>query len=234
VGGQERGHEAPITTVDVVMLTLTGDGLSVVLVRRGRPPYQGALALPGGYIHVDEDDDLMASAMRVVEAKSGVAPSYLEQLATFSGLGRDPRGWSISVAYYAFLRAEAASSLAPGTEIHPIDRLPPLAFDHDRIVAVARARIRSKASYSVLPAYFLPEEFTLAELQDVYERVMGETLDKSSFRRKVDEAGLVAGTGSVREGGMGRPAQMFRIADPARVTLDRDIARSSPSLGGPR
>lgn len=214
-------YAAPIATVDVALFTLRADGLHVGLLRREQPPYAGELALPGGFVHVDEDVDAADTARRILRDKAGATSPYLEQLATFSGRVRDPRGWSLSVAYYALVPEGglAASAL----EWAPADRPPRLPFDHDGIVGAARERIRGKASYSTLPAYLLPLHFTLSELQGVYELAMGTRLDKVSFRRKVEEQGLVEPVPGERRGGAHRPAQLYRLTDRTLRVFERTI-----------
>jgi len=216
---------APLATVDLVLLTLRAGALCVVLVRRARPPFAGLLALPGGFVHVDEDEDLAATARRVLREKTGVVAPYLEQLCTFGGRGRDERGWSISVAYFALL-----PDIAPDPEGHravlEVDGLPHLPFDHSRIVEQAVARLRGKSSYSSLPVFLLPERFTLDELQAVYESVLGQRLDRGSFRRQVDFQGFVEpveGAQRRAEGGRGRPAQLYRASTPRLKEFGRRV-----------
>jgi 8-oxo-dGTP diphosphatase len=209
--------ETPIATVDAALFTLRQDQLSVVLARRDKEPFAGQFALPGGFVHTDEDEDTEATARRVLKEKAGIAAPYLEQLFTFSGKHRDPRRWSISVAYFALV---AESELSGGSfDLVPVDRLtrmPHLAFDHNRIVEAAVRRLRDKATYSPLPAYMLPPHFTLPELQKVYETVMGVKLSKATFRRKVEAQGIVTAVrGKVRHGSP-IPAQLYRLADHLR------------------
>lgn len=214
-------YEKPNDSVDVVMFTLVRGRLCVLLSIRTAEPYLGMLALPGGYVHINsadpslEDESIEATAVRVLREKLSMDAPYIEQLYTFSGRKRDPRGWSMSVAYYALLR-EGDRSLPAGAVFMPVDALdsmnPPLPFDHMEIVAMAVQRLRGKTSYSGLPLFLLPEEFTLGELQTVYEAVLGETLPKASFRRRMEEQGLVRELGRTRLGQANRPAQLYRAA----------------------
>lgn len=134
----EAAAEPILCTVDVVLLTLN-PRLQVALLPRDRAPLAGALALPGGFIHADEDADPLAAAARMLRAKTGLDCPYLEQLATFGGPERDPRGWSISVAHVALVPADLLARGAAGLRWHPVDALPALAFDHAQIVAQAVA-----------------------------------------------------------------------------------------------
>jgi 8-oxo-dGTP diphosphatase len=215
-------YERPIATVDIALFVLLDGGLHLGLARREREPYRGHLALFGGYVRTDADEDTAATARRILSQKGGMALSYLEQLYTFSGKVRDPRGWSLSVAYYALVD-EAALDRSQVTLV-AADRVPALPFDHNAIVAAALARLRGKASYSSLPAFLLPRSFTLSQLQDVYERVLGQTLDKSSFRRKIEAQGMVTPVDEMVRGGRHRPAQLYRLNDRTLTEFDRLIS----------
>jgi len=213
----------PIATVDVALFTLREGALCVLLARRDREPYAGQLALPGGFVHVDEDADTAATAARVLAQKAGVARPYLEQLYTFSGKVRDPRGWSIAVAYYALVPETRLGAPAAGVELVHVDRLPALPFDHERIVATALYRLRGKSTYSALPAYLLPDQFTIQELHQVYQQVIGVRLDKASFRRKIEDQEIVEPVAGERRGGAHRPAQLYRLRTDRKVEFERKI-----------
>ncbi len=213
----------PIATVDIALFTLHAGELCVLLARREREPYAGQLALPGGFVHVDEDADTTATAVRVLAQKVGVARPYLEQLYTFSGKVRDPRGWSIAVAYYALVPEARLAAHGPGVELAAVDRLPALPFDHERIVATALYRLRGKSTYSALPAFLLPEHFTIQELHRVYEQVIGVKLDKASFRRKIEDQDIVEPVAGERRGGAHRPAQLYRLRLDRKVEFERKI-----------
>ncbi len=209
-----------IVTVDVVLLTLSEGALKTVLLRRDNEPYAGQPALPGGYIHPGEDRDALAAAGRVLRQKTGLVSPYLEQLFTFSGGVRDPRGWSVSVAYYALVHE---SLLRPGPRHHfelaPVDALPDLPFDHNRIAAQAAQRLRDKSGYSALPCHLLPPAFTLRELQQTYELVLGSSLDKSVFRRRLGELDFLEAVPDAVRQGKHRPAQLYRLKPQARLAL---------------
>ena len=202
-----------ICTVDVVLLTLKAGRLHVALIKRDHPPFLGALALPGGYVHAEVDADMQDAAVRMLRDKTGIASPYLEQLATFSGRGRDPRGWSISVAYYALVpEAVIAGGGHPEVELLPVESLKGLPFDHLQIVEAATQRVRNKSSYSSLPVYLCGENFTLPQLQKVYEAILGEPINKVSFRRKLDELDILeAVEGAMETGKAHRPAQLYRL-----------------------
>jgi 8-oxo-dGTP diphosphatase len=204
----------------VVLLTLRAEALHVVLLQREQEPFKGALALPGGYIHAAEDQGAEQAAARVLQAKTGIRSPYLEQLATFSGPGRDPRGWSLSVAHYALVPPTVLPASGQGVQVLPVERLPSLPFDHHRIIDLAVARVRTKSQYSSLPVYLCEGRFTLPQLQAVYEAVLGEPINKVSFRRKMDELGMLEPVeGEMESGRANRPAQMYRLKKQYRQAL---------------
>lgn len=210
-----------ICTVDIVLLTLRDASLHVALLRREHEPFKGVLALPGGYIHAEEDADTHSAAVRTLQAKTGIASPYLEQLSTFSGPGRDPRGWSISISYYALVPEVLINQAGhPYVELLPVERLKGLPFDHRQIVEAALSRVRNKSSYSSLPVYLCGETFTLPRLQAVYEAVLGEPVNKVSFRRKIDELGILEPIeGALETGKANRPAQLYRLRKEYRDQL---------------
>ena len=210
-----------ICTVDVVLLTLQDDALKVALLRRDREPFKGVTALPGGFIRQQEDADTRDAAMRVLRDKTAIEPPYLEQLATFSGPARDPRGWSVSVVYYALVPFDVIDKAGhPDVKLASVDKQLGLPFDHRLIIDTAVARLRSKSQYSSLPCYLAGETFTLPQLQRVYEALMGETLNKVSFRRKMTEMDMLEPVeGAFAAGGAHRPAQLYRLRPELRDRL---------------
>jgi ADP-ribose pyrophosphatase YjhB (NUDIX family) len=221
----------PITTVDLVIFALSETGLEVLLTRRRTKPFAGKWALPGGWIHVDEDADLESAARRVLKDKTGVETPYLEQLQTFGGAVRDPRGWSVSIAYVALIPAEEVR-LRRGVDASDVSWRPvegdaltlPLAFDHGAILRGGLLRVRNKVEYSTLPVHLLPARFTLSELQSVYERILGRRLEKSAFRKRMAEADFVEPIPGEMRRASNRPAQLYRLKQ-ARSTafFDRTI-----------
>ena len=217
-----KDADAPaiLCTVDVVLLTLQQGSLQVALLRRERAPFAGVLALPGGYIHAQDDADAQGSAARVLRDKAGLQSPYLEQLATFSGPVRDPRGWSVAVVYCALVAPGVLVQAADRIALVAVDALPPLPCDHRQIIDTAVLRVRSKSQYSSLPVHLCAEPFTLPQLQVVYEAVLGEPLNKVSFRRKVDELAMLEPVpGALQTGGAHRPAQLYRVRQAYRRQL---------------
>lgn len=222
-----------IVTVDVVLFALQDKRLHVVLSRRPNEPFAGQWALPGGYVHKQEDADSLAAALRVLRNKTGIAPPYLEQLYSFADGARDPRGWSVSLSYFALVdqavlaSAQAAAPGFDGFDLVDVNAVPRLSFDHNRIFDMALKRLRDKSSYSTLPCYLLPEQFTFAQVHETYEHVMGVALDKSAFRRKLTEMDVLEECKGQRVGGAHRPAQLFKVkADVANRLrlLERPLA----------
>ncbi|RYF15462.1 MAG: NUDIX domain-containing protein [Comamonadaceae bacterium] len=218
--------DRPLVTVDVVVFTVRQERLQVLLVQRPaapREPFPGAWALPGGFIDTGADRTLLACARRKLKEKTGVASPYLEQLGSWGSATRDPRGWSATHAYFALISMPAErepQSGAPVQQWMPIEDAMrrKLAFDHGEILEAALARLRSKAEYTSLPAFLLPEPITLPQLQQTYEIVLGRVLDKSAFRRRMLDAGFLEEAGSVVGPG-GRPAQGYGIVDRSAATV---------------
>lgn len=209
----------PLTTVDVAIFTIQGDGLQILLVRRGADdgePFPNAWVLPGGFVDVERDKDLEGCALRKLREKTGVASPYLEQLGSWGSAGRDPRGWSATHAYFALIPAKsikletgANAAAAQWFSVAGHSVTPRLGFDHGEILQAAVQRLRSKVEYTSLPVYLMPPEFTLPDLQHVYEIVLDRPLEKSAFRTRMLAADLVEPIAKMR-GGPNRPAQLYR------------------------
>jgi 8-oxo-dGTP diphosphatase len=210
------GHPPFAVTVDLVVLTLTGEELCALVVRRGVSPYLGEWALPGGFVRADED--LSDAARRELAEETGLAPGtvHIEQLAGYGAPDRDPRMRVVTVAYLALapdLPTPRAGTDAAEARWAPVRALATerLAFDHDRILADGLERARAKLEYSPLATAFCPPEFTVAELRRVYELVWDTRLDPRNFHRKVTGAdGLLEPTGHTTTRDGGRPAQLYR------------------------
>lgn len=207
--------ERPAVTVDVVIFSMVEDGLRVLLVKRKSPPFAGEWAMPGGFVHLDES--LSEAATRKLAEETGVEDVYTEQLFTFGAVDRDPRTRVITVAYFAIVPYSAIHHF-PGkheeaTSWFSLKQLPALAFDHGRIITYALERLRYKLEYTAVGFRLLPHEFTLTELQNAYEIVLDEQLDKRNFRRKILSAGIIEETGKKSREGEGRPAKLYRYLD---------------------
>jgi len=211
----------PAVTTDVVLFTIRDSRLQLLLIRRGGEPFMGHWALPGGFLDIDED--LEHGALRELEEETGVRGVYLEQLRTYGRPDRDPRERVISVAYYALapseqLRLRAASD-ADEASWFPVGDLPALAFDHDEIIASAHERLVAKLDYSTIAFQFMPERFTLSELQEVYEILLDAELDKRNFRKWARALEQIEETGEQRRYGNHRPARLYRVKHRDRIAF---------------
>lgn len=202
-------YERPSVTVDLALFTIIDTRLSVLTVQREEHPFKGKPALPGVFVRMDETLD--EAAGRALEQKTGLRNIYFEQLYTWGELHRDPRMRVISVSYYALVPYGSI----PGSENlnflsvqSVMDGEIPLAFDHSRIVAYGRERIRSKVSWSDIAFALVDETFTLPELQRVYEILLGQNLYKANFRKKIAEK--IEATDAMMTGGAHRPSRLYR------------------------
>lgn len=233
---KESAPVRPLTTVDVVIFTVLDGALRVLLVQRPQSagePFPGRWALPGGYVDVARDATLLACARRKLKEKTGVTSPYLEQLGSWGGRDRDPRGWSATHVYFALVPAEDLRPVKGGNAADiawaAVDdalgqRL--LAFDHAELLEAAVSRLRSKVEYTSLPAYLLPEPFTLPQLQRTYEVILGRPVDKSGFRTRTLAADFLDEVGVV-EGASSRSAVAYRLRD-------RDVVVTFPRTFSPR
>lgn len=211
----------PAVTVDIVIFTIRDGRLKLLLIRRAGEPYRGKWALPGGFVEMDED--LEQAARRELEEETGVSGVYLEQLYTFGRPGRDPRERVITIAYSALIPSDRlqirAASDAEAVGWFGMDELPELAFDHDEILAMAQQRLQAKLDYSTIAFQLLPGEFTLSELQTVYEVILQEPIDKRNFRKWVLGLGVIEESGNEQRTGAHRPARLYRLTQPGDVVI---------------
>ncbi len=208
--------------VDVVIFTIKNGKLHTLLIQMKKQPYHGWWAFPGGLIKKTETLD--QATKRELKEKTGVANVYLEQLYTFSNVKRDPRGRVVSCAYFALIPLEPknlhTTSKYLGVKFWPVSNLPKLAYDHTRIARYALARLRSKLEYSNIAWSLLPREFTLTELQHVYEIVLGRKLDKRNFRKRTEQLDFIFYTGHKRSGGAHRPAKLYKFRSTKFVMIE--------------
>lgn len=232
---EAKQFEQPSVTVDLVIFALEGKSLKILLIQRGIPPYKGMWALPGGFVKVNET--LSQAAKRECTEETGVKlhGAYLEQLFTFDDPRRDPRKRVITIAHLALLpnvtQEIKASTDAAAVEWHAVDRLPALAFDHRSIIDYAVRRLQYKLEYSNAAYGLLPAEFTLTELQTVYETVMQRSFDKRNFRKKMLSVGLLKSVPRKKLEGAHRPAQLYtfrsRKLQTTTILQPRENATSS-------
>lgn len=205
-------YARPALTVDCVVFGFDEGELEVLLIQRGLKPFRGRWALPGGFVRVTETVD--DAARRELAEETGLENVFLEQLYTFGALDRDPRERVVSVAYYALVRLAdfqtRAATDATAARWFPLSEVPSLAFDHDDILATALARLRGKLRYQPIGFELLPAQFTLSELQHLYEAVLGVKLDKRNFRKKVLAFNFLVPVAEQAKGAH-RPAQLYKF-----------------------
>jgi ADP-ribose pyrophosphatase YjhB (NUDIX family) len=227
-----------------VVLQVRARRLDVLLWQRAREPQSGFWALPGGFLEPGET--LEGSIRRHLAAKVDVRElSHLEQLETRGDPGRSPRGWELATAYLGLVPAGLDPTLPADTAWHPVDALPPLAFDHEPIVLAGRERLRAKLSYTNAGFALAPETFTLSELRDLYSAALGHEVSATNLQRVLLRRRLLEPTGGRRDPGRGggRPAALYRfrsrtleitdqfavLRPPAREAVN---ARASGARGG--
>lgn len=202
-----------VIATDVVILTIRENKLQVLLMKMRKVPYQRAWAVPGGLVNPLESVD--DAARRHLHLKTGVQDVYLEQLYTFGRVDRDPFGRVVSVAYYALVADNdirlSQHGLKSEVRWWPVDRLPVMAYDHADIVRVAAERLRAKLEYTNIVYGLMPREFTLTQLQKTYETILGRSLDKRNFRKKILALGLVKKLLRQQRGDAHRPANLYRF-----------------------
>ena len=213
-------HEMPFVRLELAVLTVKDGALHVLLGKRTQAPYAGRWALPGGVIRIDLDDDLVGSCQRVAMERLGTELPPLSQVCATGSRRRDPRApWAISIVYRCLMPIEQLQA-APGKRLERLEWFgaddsasnQTLAFDHSELVAKAVEATRAEFQALRFPASFLPEQFTLADLQSTSEAVLGRRLDKSSFRRRLDDAGCVEAVQGAMRTGAFRPAQLYKTA----------------------
>ncbi len=216
-------HPHPAVTTDIAIFTVRDEQLQLLLIKRRGEPFKGKWALPGGFVQIDED--LEEAAKRELREETGVSGIYLEQLYTFGAVQRDPRERVITVAYFALIPSEKLE-LRPATDADAVgwfamNALPELAFDHTDIVDKAYERLLAKLSYSTIAFQFMPKKFTLSELQEVYETILQEKVDKRNFRKSILALDAIVETGKEKRDGAHRPAKLYRLKNPKKVEFTK-------------
>lgn len=214
-------------TVDVVAFAIEQNSLEVLLIKRKYDPFRNQWALPGGYI-TDSDANLEDAARRELLEETNVSDIYLEQLYTFGDVDRDPRGRTVTISYLALLRAQevelVAATDASGVAWWPVAKLPELGFDHRQIIEYALTRLRYKIEYSDCVFSLLPTKFTLRDLQNAYEIILGRAIDNRNFRKKFLGTGILEELDEYTRGGSHRPARLYQYCPEKFQTLkDRPV-----------
>jgi len=211
--GHTYEYPRPALTVDCVVFGVDDADLKVLLIKRQLEPYKHKWALPGGFVQMDES--LEDAARRELREETNITDVYLEQLYTFGGVDRDPRGRVVTVAYYALAKLSShrvlAATDAEDVGWFAVHDLPTLAFDHEEIVEVAHERLRNKVGYAPLGFELLPKKFTLSQLQRLYEIILERSLDKRNFRKKILAMDLLIETDEIETDVAHRAARLYRF-----------------------
>jgi 8-oxo-dGTP diphosphatase len=211
----------PAIAVDCVVFGLDEQDLKVMAIRRGIPPFENQWALPGGFVRLDES--LEMAAIRELKEETGIERVFLEQLYTFGDVERDPRDRVVTVAYYALINLSdhhiQATTDAKDAAWFPVSNPPKLAFDHDKILAMALVRLKGKVRYEPIGFELLPQKFTLSQLQKLYETILEQTLDKRNFRKKILGMQLLVELDEVQADVRHRAARLYQFDEQKYLQL---------------
>lgn len=212
--------------VDAVVFGYTSkEGLSVLLIKRDIEPFKNSWALPGGL--VGNDESLEDAVQRELTEETGVSINYLEQLYSFGKPGRDPRNRVISVTYYGLVKPDAfvlhADTDAADVAWFNIKKVPPLAFDHPEIIAMAHERLKNKILYEPVGFELLDEKFPFSELEKLYMAVLDRPIDRRNFKKKILKFGFLEETTERQQlDGAGRPGYLFRFNEEKYFQLKKE------------
>jgi 8-oxo-dGTP diphosphatase len=206
-----HNYQNPALAIDLVVFGYRENELSVLLLNRKEEPYMGGWVLPGAFVRMEERFTDVCS--RTLRTKLGMDELYLEQLYSFDEPGRDPRGRVISISYYALINPTrvqvSGGTMANDVQWFPVRKMPELGLDHRQIFRMALKRLRSKMLYFPVGFELLDEQFTMTELHELYECVLGVSLDRRNFRRKILDSEYILPTGTKREGLQNRHPELY-------------------------
>lgn len=208
-----HNYPTPSVTVDCVVFGYDGTDLSVLLIQRKEAPFESMWTIPGGFLWMEETFETTAN--RILATKAGLQGIFLEQLYTFGAIDRDPRKRVLSVAYFALVNPSnyqvVAGDAAHEAKWFPLSELPALGFDHQEVIQVAQQRLQAKVIYQPIGFELLDEQFTLTELQHLYETILEQSIDKRNFRKKILETGALKNTGLKRTGVKNRAPELYEF-----------------------
>lgn len=208
-----NAYEPPTLTVDLVLFTIQDAALKTLIIKRPAEPFKGEWALVGGYCPKGETTH--DALHRVALQKAGIDIEkdlgYVRQLQAFDTVARDPRGHAVSVTYIGVGRTITPRGGSAEVQFSAIDSLPAVAYDHQDIIDTGREHLRVHSLEPQVLASLLPKEFTLAQLQEVHEVLVGEAVDKRNFRKRVLSMNMVQDTGELYRDGAHRPAKLYRF-----------------------
>ena len=204
-------YPRPAVTTDCVIFGYDGKELKVLLIERGIEPFKGCWAFPGGFLNMDED--ALAGARRELKEETGLEDAFIEQFHTFSEPGRDPRGRVITIAHYALVKIQEVEGGDDAAQARwfSIGEVPPLAFDHDRILRMAMSRLKERIHFEPVGFELLPEVFTMPQLQNLYEAILEVHFDRRNFASKMLKLGILEDTGDRPAGASSRIPVSYRF-----------------------
>ena len=204
-------YPRPAVTTDCVIFGYDGKELKVLLIERGIEPFKGCWAFPGGFLNMDED--ALAGARRELKEETGLENAFIEQFHTFSEPGRDPRGRVITIAHYALVKIQEVEGGDDAAQARwfPIGEVPPLAFDHDRILRMAMSRLKEKIHFEPVGFELLPDVFTMPQLQNLYEAILEVHFDRRNFASKMLKLGILEDIGDRPAGASSRIPVSYRF-----------------------
>jgi 8-oxo-dGTP diphosphatase len=206
-------YNNPSLAVDIVVFGYHQKQLSVLLLNRKEEPFKNCWTLPGAFLQMEET--LLQVCSRVLQTKIGIQNLFLEQLYSFDDIGRDPRGRVISISYYALINPEkfeiVAGHMANDVKWFPIITLPLLGFDHSKVFGLALQRLKAKILYHPIGFELLDDTFTMTELHELYECILGIEIDRRNFRRKILDSEYIVATGAKREGLKNRHPDLYKF-----------------------
>ncbi len=204
-------YPRPAVTTDCVIFGYDGKELKVLLIERGIEPFKGCWAFPGGFLNMDED--ALAGARRELKEETGLENAFIEQFHTFSEPGRDPRGRVITIAHYALVKIQEVEGGDDAAQARwfSIGEVPPLAFDHDRILRMAMSRLKERIHFEPVGFELLPDVFTMPQLQNLYEAILEVHFDRRNFASKMLKLGILEDTGDRPAGASSRIPVSYRF-----------------------
>ena len=204
----------PSVTTDCVIFGFDGTRMKVLLVQRGIEPYKGRWAFPGGFLQMEESAE--EGALRELREETGLSGAFIRQFHTFSAPDRDPRERVITIAFYALVRIEEVTGGDDAADARwfALDEVPQLAFDHDQILRTAEQALRQQIHFEPVGFELLPEKFTLRELQNLYEAILGVRFDKRNFSNKINRLGLLEPLDEKVNPSRKKEATLFRFNKP--------------------
>lgn len=210
---QFHQYQNPSLAVDIVLFGYYQKKLSVLLLNRKEEPFKDQWTLPGGFVQMDET--LLQVCARIMKTKIGLDKLFLEQLYSFDEIGRDPRGRVVSVSYFGLINPHkfevVAGNMANDVKWFPVKKLPGLGFDHKKIFKLAMERLKAKILYNPIGFELLDETFTMTELHELYECILGLEIDRRNFSRKILDSEYIVATGTKREGLKNRHPDLYRF-----------------------